>query len=430
MPLLPELSLNSLQAVMTLIPVAIAVCLLLCVPTTTRFRTGIGLATAWNTMTLIPVNLIAVANRWWSFHDTTSKPFGLPLDLLCAWGVLWGAILFLIFSGRRFLMALLTAALFDLIVMPLCAPVITLGEGWLWGELLALCVCFAPGWWLASATIRDEHVGWRASLQAILAGGSLFWLLPSYALSISGKNLVALIEGPAWRVSLVVNALLMTCVLGLAATQEFAARGRGTPFPFDPPKNLVTTGPYAYLANPIQTCTCLALLILAIALRDMYILGGACVALVYCGGIARWHHLETVEARFGADVKTYHQHIRNWLPRWRPWIIAPSTIYFARSCEICESTERLLRGLNPSGLTFEDAANHPTALRRVAYRYPDGGEVHGIEAIASALSHVNFAWALLGWCMRLPIIRSFLQIIVDGSGAVPSPTGIDAQPHT
>ena len=98
MQLLPELSLNTLRAGMTLIPVAITVCLLLCVPTTTRFRTGIGLATAWNTTALIPVNLIAVANGWWSFHDTTSKPFGLPLDLLSSWGILWGATLFLILN--------------------------------------------------------------------------------------------------------------------------------------------------------------------------------------------------------------------------------------------------------------------------------------------------------------------------------------------
>jgi protein-S-isoprenylcysteine O-methyltransferase Ste14 len=413
---------------MTLIPVVITVCLLLCIPTTTRFRTGIGLAAAWNATALIPVNLIAVGNGWWTFHDTTSSPFRLPLDLMCGWAILWGATLFLAFQGKHFITALLTATFFDLIVMPLCAPVITLGEGWLWGELIALCLCFAPGWWLASATVRDQHVGWRASLQVMIAGFGLLWLLPSYALSLSGKHLSEIIEGPAWRVSLVLNTLLIPCVLGLAATQELATRGRGTPFPFDPPKDLVTTGPYAYLRNPIQTCTFLVLLLLAIALNDIYLLASACVALIYFAGIARWHHLETAEARFGGEVTVYHRHVRDWIPHWRPWIMTPSTIYFARSCEICGSTERLLRKLNPIGLTFEDAANHPTALRRVAYRYPDEGEVHGIEAIASALSHVNFAWALLGWCMRLPIIRSFLQIIADGSAAVPSPTGIDAQP--
>ena len=428
MPPLPEPNLSALQAGMTLIPVALTVCLLLYIPTTTRFRTGIGLATAWNAAALIPVNLIAVGQGWWTFHDTTSSPFGLPLDLMCSWGVLWGAILFLAFQGKHFVTALLTATLFDLIVMPLCAPVITLGEGWLWGELLALCLCFAPGWWLASATTREHHVAWRASLQAMIAGFGLLWLLPSYALSLSGKHLSEIIEGPAWRVSLVVNALLIPCVLGLAATQELATRGRGTPFPFDPPKNFVTTGPYSYLGNPIQTCTCLVLLLLAIALNDIYLLASACVALIYFAGIARWHHLETAEARFGAEVATYHRHVRNWIPHWRPWIMSPSTIYFARSCEICGSTERLLRKLNPTGLTFEDAINHPSVLRRVAYRFPDGGEVYGIEAIASVLSHVNLAWALLGWCMRLPILRSFLQVLVDGTGAAPSSTGMDSQP--
>lgn len=287
MPPLPELSVNALQGGMTLIPVAVTVCLLLFIPTTTRLRTGIGLATAWNTAALIPVNLVAVANGWWSFHDTTSKPFGIPLDLISGWGVLWGATLFLIFRGKHFIRALLIATLFDLLVMPLCAPVITLREGWLWGELLALCVCFAPGWWLASATIHDEHVGWRTSLQAIIAVIGLLWVLPSYALSLSGKHLTYIFEGSPLRVSLIANALLIPSVVGLAAAQEFAARGRGTPFPFDPPKRLVCTGPYAYLANPIQMCACLLPLLLAFIFNDIYLLGYASVALSYCGGIAR-----------------------------------------------------------------------------------------------------------------------------------------------
>ena len=49
-------------------------------------------------------------------------------------------------------------------------------------------------------------------------------------------------------------------LLGLAAVQEFAVRGSGTPVPFDPPKRLVTTGPYAYVRNPMQLSAALVML--------------------------------------------------------------------------------------------------------------------------------------------------------------------------
>lgn len=36
-------------------------------------------------------------------------------------------------------------------------------------------------------------------------------------------------------------------------------RGGGTPVPCDPPKRLVSTGPYAYIGNPMQTAMALIL---------------------------------------------------------------------------------------------------------------------------------------------------------------------------
>jgi hypothetical protein len=42
-----------------------------------------------------------------------------------------------------------------------------------------------------------------------------------------------------------------------------------------------------------------------------------------------------------------------------------------------------------------------------------------IGAFARALEHINLAWALAGAIMRLPILSSIIQLIVDASGLGP-----------
>ena len=58
-------------------------------------------------------------------------------------------------------------------------------------------------------------------------------------------------------------------MLGLSAVQEFVTRGRGTPIPFDPPRHIVTTGVYAYVANPMQLSAVLFLFLLAVIVGNV-----------------------------------------------------------------------------------------------------------------------------------------------------------------
>ncbi|MFQ5890359.1 MAG: methyltransferase family protein [Gemmatimonadota bacterium] len=107
------------------------------------------------------------------------------------------------------------------------------------------------------------------------------------------------------------GALVLLCV------GFFATRGRGTPAPFDPPREFVAVGPYRWVRNP------------------MYI-GG----LGLLGGFGLWHrslsillftlllalmmHLFVVlyeepglERRFGTSYLEYKKSVHRWLPRWR-----------------------------------------------------------------------------------------------------------------
>jgi protein-S-isoprenylcysteine O-methyltransferase Ste14 len=428
MPLLLELSVGEQRALLLLAPFLIAAAAILVAQPGKRTLTGLFVASLWNLTTLVLANLVALHMGWWSFNATGGLLLGLPFDVLLGWSVWWGGALFLIFGGRYAPLAVLTALWVDVAAMPRLEPLVQLGSGWLWGEVLVLAACFLPGWLIARFTARDEHAGWRAAAQAVITGILMFVMLPAVILEHSGRSLWEATQWPAWQVSLVFNALLIPVVIGLAGSQEFAERGGGTPIPFDPPKRLVVTGPYAYVANPMQISVVASLLILGLAFQSWLLAAAAGVAVIYALGIVRWHHAIDIEPRFGEAWRTYRRHVANWLPRWRPWIETPSTVYFAGYCDICRDTQHWVERLRPVGLEVRDAREHTGTLTRVTYRYPDGSEVEGIYAIASCLNHANLTWAFLGWFMRLPLMCQFLQILIDGTGERAAPSRPSTEP--
>lgn len=423
MPQLLELSVGQQRAALLLIPFLIAGAAILVARPGKRLLAGVFIASLWNLTTLALVNLLALRMGWWEFNASGGLLLGLTFDVLLGWSVWWGAALFLLFRGRHIALALLTALWIDLLAMPHLSPLVQLGDGWLWGEALVLAACFLPGWLLAGFTARDVHVGWRAAAQAFITGILLFLMLPAVILEHSGASVWELAQRPAWQISLVLNALLIPVVLGLAGSQEFAERGDGTPIPFDPPKHLVVTGPYAYVANPMQISVVASLLVLGIAYQSLLLAAADIVAVIYALGIVRWHQTIDMQPRFGDAWSNYRSHVRSWGPRWRPWIEAPSTVYFAGYCAICRDTQHWVERLGPVGLQIRDASEHPEPLTRMTYRFPDGSEVYGIYAIAACMNHVNLACAYLGWFMRLPLVRPVLQVLIDGTGerAVPPP---------
>ena len=151
---------------------------------------------------------------------------------------------------------------------------------------------------VASFTARDVHVGWRAAAQAIITGILMFVMLPAVVLEHSGRSLWEAVQWPAWQQSLVFNALLLPVVLGLAGSQEFAERGHGTPIPFDPPKHLVVTGPYAYVANPMQMSVIGSLLILGLAFESWLLAAAAGVIALFLPPVtaqASWQAIKSDE---------------------------------------------------------------------------------------------------------------------------------------
>lgn len=405
------------------VPAAAALAAVLTAPRRPRELGACLLSFTWGLATLPLVNALAVSMGWWSFHPGGAAWRGTPVEVVLGWALLWGPVALV--AGRRVPLVLVVGfALFvDVVAMASLAPLVVLGPQWLVGEAVALLVALIPAQLHARWTWDQTHLDGRVALHLAQFALLIAFHLPDAALTQSGGSwagLTALDPKVAAWLAQVVGVVWLP---GLAAVLEFRERGGGTPVPFDGPVRLVTSGPYAYVRNPMQVSTALGFALLAACLGSPAVALVAVTAVVYGAGFAAWHEQSgELDERFGPGFAAWRAAVPAWLPRWRPHVARPGVLWVLRGCGPCDEVAAWLLARSPVGLELRDAATHDQVLLRMRYEVPDEGyQVDGIAALARALEHLNLAWAMVGLAARLPLVRPLLQVLVDASGGGPRP---------
>jgi hypothetical protein len=224
--------------------------------------------------------------------------------------------------------------------------------------------------------------------------------------------------------SLELQGVVLLGVVGVSAVQEFAKRGGGTPIPYDPPKQLVISGIYRYVSNPMQLSCALVMTAWGGVLRNPWLATGGLMAFLYSLGIAAWDEGEDLKLRFGKRWEEYRNNVHAWRPRLTPWHAPdspPARLYVAETCGPCSEVRRWFESHRTVALHIVSAEDHPTRdLQRITYDPMDGTVVEeGVAAFARGLEHINLGWAFAGACLRLPGISHLVQILLDGSGLGP-----------
>lgn len=121
---------------------------------------------------------------------------------------------------------------------------------------------------------------------------------------------------PVWVRQLGIVVLAVGGVLALTCGLFFAIEGRGTPAPFDPPREVVAIGPYRYVRNPMYLGALLVLAGFGLIERSLSVL-------LLTIAVAVLAHLFVVvveeprlEWRFGDGYLRYKRSVNRWLPRF------------------------------------------------------------------------------------------------------------------
>jgi protein-S-isoprenylcysteine O-methyltransferase Ste14 len=129
--------------------------------------------------------------------------------------------------------------------------------------------------------------------------------VPGFA--FAGQEVVALLFG------------IVAGALNLGSGVALAIAGRGTPFPTQTARELVVSGPYRWLRNPMAVGG------LGVGFAvGLYVGSWGTLAYAVAGGVI-WHLVarpmeeRDLAQRFGDSYEHYRGEVRCWIPRLRPY---------------------------------------------------------------------------------------------------------------
>jgi protein-S-isoprenylcysteine O-methyltransferase Ste14 len=115
------------------------------------------------------------------------------------------------------------------------------------------------------------------------------------------------------------SLVLVGLVLFVSSLRRFAGDGQGTLAPWDPPRELVVTGPYRYVRNPMISGVLFVLFGEALFLLSRPHLSWAVIFLLINAVYIPLLEEPQLRGRFGASYDRYCDHVPRLVPRLRPW---------------------------------------------------------------------------------------------------------------
>ena len=142
--------------------------------------------------------------------------------------------------------------------------------------------------------------------------GLVLVFVPARILSASG------IVAPAMIGTLQVAGMIVTAsgaALAVWCVLAFAIVGKGTPAPFDPPRQLVIRGPYRHVRNPMYIGAGLALAGVGFYFESVQVFGYTAAFFVITHLFVVLYEEPTLKRMFGDKYDEYRKSVRRWWPK-------------------------------------------------------------------------------------------------------------------
>jgi len=149
----------------------------------------------------------------------------------------------------------------------------------------------------------------RSLLFFILAPGMVAGFIPLALLRMGARiqtGFLSYLAFPLWVVGV---AMLVWCFW------DFLIKGRGTPAPIDPPKELVVSGLYNYVRNPMYVGVLLVIMGHFLWFGFWGLLIYAVVVFIAFHSFVTFYEEPNLKKRFGAAYEDYLKRVPRWIPR-------------------------------------------------------------------------------------------------------------------
>ena len=141
-------------------------------------------------------------------------------------------------------------------------------------------------------------------------------IIPSLLLYFSGWQPCDFV---LWRFLIGVVCFLAGLLLAVSTVRLFPKLGNGTPAPWDPTSKMITSGPYAYVRNPMITGVVLILAGEALILSSWAVGIWAIVFLIINMFYFPLSEEPSLRKRFGKEYEEYCKNVPRYIPRLTPW---------------------------------------------------------------------------------------------------------------
>jgi protein-S-isoprenylcysteine O-methyltransferase Ste14 len=100
---------------------------------------------------------------------------------------------------------------------------------------------------------------------------------------------------------------------------RFALQGLGTPAPMAPTQNLVVTGLYRYVRNPIYVALVAVILGQAVLFGDQRLLAYGVLVWLAVHAFVLAYEEPVLAQNFGPEYEDFRANVPRWIPRLTPW---------------------------------------------------------------------------------------------------------------
>ena len=152
---------------------------------------------------------------------------------------------------------------------------------------------------------------YKSLLYLIFEAGLFALYVPLALLRVGSRietGIISLLAIPLWLIG---SLMVLRCFW------DFTFKGRGTPVPMDPPKELVVTGFYRYVRNPIYVGVLLIFLGHFLWFGYWALLIYTVFAFIGVHALVVLYEEPTLNRKFGAEYEEYLKRVPRWIPKVR-----------------------------------------------------------------------------------------------------------------